>query len=193
MHPVTSASQFHCLKLTCHAPVRGITTLFPWWVSCSRSTGQTIVLSMSIMGAVRMTSLNPKFNGSHFATQVYQQNDWLGVNLPYTMAYAHRPHPGSFIKVVQWQVSPAWVKKSSYHEKKKKKKKTKKLSSFIDQYDLAPAWPQQWNFAPPQTRAKKKLAKHLLNRIEWHFVKDQQNLQSRENGGRTQYIMVSKI
>ena len=47
------------------------------------------------MGAVRITSLNPKFNGSHFGLppQQYPQNDWLGGKFPYTMTYAHGPHP----------------------------------------------------------------------------------------------------
>ena len=75
------------------------------------------------MGAVRITSLNPKFNRSHFGlplnstawlhasvtsenqfhcTRLYTQNDWLGGNFPFTMTYAHGPHHGWHHVIRKW-------------------------------------------------------------------------------------------
>ena len=48
------------------------------------------------MGAVRITSLNPKFNGSHFGLppSSIQRLTGLGGKFPCTMTYAHGPHFG---------------------------------------------------------------------------------------------------
>ena len=75
-------------------------------------------------GAVRITSLNPKFNGSHFglplnstawlhasvtsekpifiAPGCIHKNDWLVGNFPFTMTYAHGPHHGWHHVMRKW-------------------------------------------------------------------------------------------
>ena len=53
------------------------------------------------MGTARITSLYPKFNGSHFALPPSSIHRMTGLdgNFPHTMTYAHKPH---FRKSVQF-------------------------------------------------------------------------------------------